>query len=1296
MDDVIAANLLGEINRIKEAKTGIRNAIIANGVEVAEDVLLSEYPAFIEQLGGSGGTALYTCSETSTVTCLNVTRGYCSVIEYEDGGAQLSKKFSLMGKYTPVNPEATGTDREWVCEETTAQTDNNCLSCKVQLSASNVKDDGTAKWVFSVSGQSSARVSSSNEAAEPQDVQVWFASGDFASPQLEVIEIATWGGYERRFENGEWTTVTEITTGLFANGYTPEVGRTYTVDTGAMAILHPAELPGTGGSGNFYECTDVTDVTWSGYKLSWNNDKEELLPAIDVTATGWQGILAGRYAIVDFKAMGGDRAFEKPEPEEPVYKIIIAEGSYLGYGVVTRAIECYITDPDATGNSRVWQSEEDTEIYCNSDGYWELRSTEIPFGCLMRLNAQCDNPWDGNWHNVTGELIEPIYSEEGMEPPTIFFGADMTIEDCREEFFPAVIHWSENRGKWTFRCGVIGKYTYAAGNIGAYATVAEICEDFSGRWTFEDGTHWAVVPGWVREEDIITEMPIVGYTPIVGKVYNVDTTAMGVLYPEAKEQYFKCLSVDVGQAIEPYQDVKISGVTAPADLNGDLIVKDPMTVGTNRMFAKDAFLLGYDTKNSAWCINTGVDKPDSVNSLFYAKIEGISTEDGSLANPIYWDSEGVATSDRTITAEYNTGEAPWGDMGYEGWCFYVRLKAGTEYTIGICVPTGDDYWYDAYLYLKDTKGNTLTTGAQSDSVTIGGKTITFYLKYTPTEDGLFVIQAQEEMNGLITPIACSPAPELSTQPTSDLFAQNWQIGGGVNAGFEVVSAGVAECVQRYAQIEGYGISEESVWQSADGQWYAYLYTGNAYYNEYRWIISKEREYNGSNYYYMSQSVTVESISDMPHPGLAVWNDRNSSSYGDCPKTRIAPAEGVTGTPVLTPIEMPGRESVGYAVWNGQLVEMNKKGVWAESYVTKKGLKAEKTIPIPGEIYNITGDVKIANAYKNVNGILYGAGNEWERYNIVKSKYVLSRANDKTWRQIAVPYNSANFIAAIDTDGYLWTQGYNYYGQLGLGDTNARSEPTKVGSRKWKQVVCGGAGFTVAIDNSGTLYGTGYGINGYYGGSDVYSSFTKLNDKKWQYVACGDYQTLAIDDNGYLWVTGQNNYGQLGTGDTVYPTTFTQIGTKTWKKVVTNRSTTFAIDTDGYLWGTGYNAYGVLGTGDSTNRNTFTKIGNQRWKSVALNLNSAIGVNSEGFMCGINAESRDHRIWTDIKHKWRSVTGVSEMFMMIDEYGRAWWYGRHNSAGVPFNSDVPRLLYGVNGNCTSVVAGYHYCFVIANE
>jgi alpha-tubulin suppressor-like RCC1 family protein len=57
--------------------------------------------------------------------------------------------------------------------------------------------------------------------------------------------------------------------------------------------------------------------------------------------------------------------------------------------------------------------------------------------------------------------------------------------------------------------------------------------------------------------------------------------------------------------------------------------------------------------------------------------------------------------------------------------------------------------------------------------------------------------------------------------------------------------------------------------------------------------------------------------------------------------------------------------------------------------------------------------------------------------------------------------------AIKTNGTLWSWGGNSSGQLGLGDTIARSSPVQVGSlTDWKDISAGGF-HSLAIKTNGT-------------------------------------------------------------------------------------------------------------------------------------------------------------------------------------------------------------------------------------
>jgi alpha-tubulin suppressor-like RCC1 family protein len=75
----------------------------------------------------------------------------------------------------------------------------------------------------------------------------------------------------------------------------------------------------------------------------------------------------------------------------------------------------------------------------------------------------------------------------------------------------------------------------------------------------------------------------------------------------------------------------------------------------------------------------------------------------------------------------------------------------------------------------------------------------------------------------------------------------------------------------------------------------------------------------------------------------------------------------------------------------------------------------------------------------------------------RSSPVQTVAGGTNWKQVS---NYSGGVAAIKTDGTLWTWGFNLFGQLGTNDRTDRSSPVQTvsGGTNWKSVA---AGFTVS-------------------------------------------------------------------------------------------------------------------------------------------------------------------------------------------------------------------------------------------
>ena len=95
-------------------------------------------------------------------------------------------------------------------------------------------------------------------------------------------------------------------------------------------------------------------------------------------------------------------------------------------------------------------------------------------------------------------------------------------------------------------------------------------------------------------------------------------------------------------------------------------------------------------------------------------------------------------------------------------------------------------------------------------------------------------------------------------------------------------------------------------------------------------------------------------------------------------------------------------------------------------------------------------------------------------------------------------------------------GYNYFGQLGLGDnTYSRSKPTHINYMTAKYVSCGN-NYTVLIDMNNNVWVFGSNFYGELGLGDNINRTVdipiKINDIKAKSISCGSSHTLLIDMN----------------------------------------------------------------------------------------------------------------------------------------------------------------------------------------
>ncbi len=201
-----------------------------------------------------------------------------------------------------------------------------------------------------------------------------------------------------------------------------------------------------------------------------------------------------------------------------------------------------------------------------------------------------------------------------------------------------------------------------------------------------------------------------------------------------------------------------------------------------------------------------------------------------------------------------------------------------------------------------------------------------------------------------------------------------------------------------------------------------------------------------------------------------------------------------------------------------------------------------------------------------------------------------------WKSVATGHAHT---VAITTDGKLYVWGANNHGQLGFGihnDTSSYTTPMQISATEQWQSVSTRLSHTAAITSDGKLYV--WGANNYgqlgLGHTAIQNIPITVNVEgvnAWKTASAGYSHTMAITSDGKLYGWGDNDYGQLGLGkEGDNQNTPQQIGDKTyWKSVSAGNDFTLALTDEGKLFVWGQNNYEQLGLGDDTVRNIPTPV-----------------------------------------------------------------------------------------------------------
>ena len=265
-------------------------------------------------------------------------------------------------------------------------------------------------------------------------------------------------------------------------------------------------------------------------------------------------------------------------------------------------------------------------------------------------------------------------------------------------------------------------------------------------------------------------------------------------------------------------------------------------------------------------------------------------------------------------------------------------------------------------------------------------------------------------------------------------------------------------------------------------------------------------------------------------------------------------------------------------------------------------------------------------------------------------------------------------------------------------------------RDVKQIACGHH-HTFILKNDGSVWTTGRNGYGQLGTGDIESRtiFTQVATDVKQ-VACGEYHTVILKNDGSVWTCGFNNYGRLGLGtsDTDAHSIFTQVATDV-KQIACGREYTVIIKNDGSLWTCGFNYYGQLGLGttDTNAHGAFTQVATNVKQAVCGHQHTFIVKNDDSiWVCGYNyngqlglgdTTKRTTFVQVPIDNVKQVVCGGNHTIIIKND-GSLWACGQNEVGQLGLGDTTKRTTFVQVpiDNVKQVVCGGSHTFILNND
>ncbi len=225
---------------------------------------------------------------------------------------------------------------------------------------------------------------------------------------------------------------------------------------------------------------------------------------------------------------------------------------------------------------------------------------------------------------------------------------------------------------------------------------------------------------------------------------------------------------------------------------------------------------------------------------------------------------------------------------------------------------------------------------------------------------------------------------------------------------------------------------------------------------------------------------------------------------------------------------------------------------------------------------------------------------------------------------AVSAGTSHSCAVVDGSLFCW--GENASGQLGLGDAELRTSPSRVSTGSSWRTVAAGSTHSCALDDGGSVYCWGGNDRGQLGQGDRQSRSTpvrvELPDRATA-LSTNFNHTCVLVEGGALICWGENFEGQLGLDD-AYPAQDNSaadglspqpMGEELWSQVATGQGHTCGVRRDGSLWCWGRNTAGILATDEAEQIRHPVQVGaDQDWSQADAGQQHSCGLRTGSLYC----------------------------------------------------------------------------------